>query len=90
MEFKITTHDRCIYRKVINNEVVYILMQIDDCIVQTKQEETTKNIFNIIGTKMRFASEEKKGIIPFEYLGIIKDYNGADIKQTSHYIDMLC
>ena len=39
---------------------------------------------------MRFASKEKKGIIPFEYLGIVKDYNGVDIKQTSHYFGMSC
>ena len=90
MGFKTTTHDRCIYRKVIDDEVVYILQQIDNCIAQTKCKETVKNIFNIIGTKMRFASKEKKGIIPFEYLGIVKDYNGVDIKQTSHYIDMSC
>ena len=39
---------------------------------------------------MRFDSEEKKGIIPFEYLGIVKDYNGVDLKQTLHYIGMSC
>ena len=90
MGFKTTTHDRCIYRKVTDDEVVYILRQINDCIAQTKREETAKIIFNIIGTKMRFASKEKKGIIPFEYLGGVKDYNGVDIKQTSHYIGMSC
>ena len=90
MGFKTTTHDRCIYRKVIDDEVVYILQQINDCITQTKREETAKNIFNIIGTKIRFASKEKKRIIPFEYLGIVKDYNDVDIKQTSHYIGMSC
>ena len=90
MGFKTTTHDIYSYRKVTGNEVVYILRQINDCIAQTKRKETAKNIFNIIGTKMRFASEETKGIIPFEYLGIVKDYNCVDIKQTSHYIDMSC
>ena len=51
MGFKTSTHDRCIYRKVIDDEVVYILRQIDDCICQVKREETAKNIFNFIGTK---------------------------------------
>ena len=88
--FKTTTHDRCIYMEVIDDEVVYIVRQINDCITQTKQEQTAKNIFNIIGMKMRFASRERKGIIPFEYLGIVKDYNSVDIKQTLHYIDMSC
>ena len=90
MSFKTTTHDRCIYEKVIDNEVVYILRQIDDCFAQIKHEETAKNIFNIIDTKMRFPLEEKKGIVPFKFLGIVKDYNGVDIKQTSYYIDILC
>ena len=90
MEFKTTTHDRCIYRKVFDDEVIYILQQINDCIAQTKREERAKNNFNITGTKMRFASKEKKRIIPFEYLGIEKDYNGVDIKQTSHYIGVSC
>ena len=39
---------------------------------------------------MRFTLEEKKGIVPFEFLGVVKDCNGVDIKQTSHYIDMSC
>ena len=32
----------------------------------------------------------KRGILPFESLGVVKDYNGVDIKQTSHYIGMSC
>ena len=39
---------------------------------------------------MSFASEKKKGIVLFEFLGVVKDYNGVDIKQTSHYIEMFC
>ena len=39
---------------------------------------------------MRFPLEEKKGIILFEFSGVVKDYNDIEIKQTSHYIDMSC
>lgn len=39
---------------------------------------------------MRFKYEEEKVIIPFEFLGIIRDYNSVDIKQTSNYNDMSC
>ena len=87
---KTSTHDRCIYMKVIDYEVVYILRQIDDCLCQLKWEETAKNIFNIIGNKMSYPSEEKKDIVLFEFLGVLKDYNCVDIKQTSYYIDMSC
>ena len=41
MSFKNTTHDRCIYRKVINNEVVYILCQIDDYFPQVKKRRNS-------------------------------------------------
>ena len=29
-------------------------------------------------------------IIPFEYLGVVKDYNGCNITQTPDYIEMSC
>ena len=50
----------------------------------------SKIFFNIIGKKISFPSEREKGIIPFEYFEVVKDYNGVDIKQTSHYIEMNC
>lgn len=39
---------------------------------------------------MSYPSEEKKDIVLFEFLGVLKDYNCVDIKQTSYYIDMSC
>ena len=32
----------------------------------------------------------EQGIVPFEFLGIVKDYNGVDITQTPNYVEMLC
>ena len=90
MDFKTTTHDRCIYRKVIDGEVIYLLQMVDDCIISCTNEKTARNIFNIIGEKMQFQREKEKGIIPFEFLGIVNDHNGVDIKQNSHYIEMSC
>ena len=63
---------------------------IDDYCVLCKNEKTAKDIFSIIGTKMSFASERKKGIVPFEVLGVVKDYNRVDFKQIPHYIEMSC
>ena len=90
MGFKTTTHDCCIYQAVRDGEVIYLLRMVDDCYVLTKNEKTAKDIFNIIGTKMSFASEKKKDIVPFEFLDAVKDYNGVHIKQTSHYLEMSC
>ena len=73
MGFKTTTHDCCIYRMVRDGEVIYLLRILDDCCVLVKNEKTTKDIFNIIGTKISIASERKKGIVPFEFLRVVKD-----------------
>ena len=40
--------------------------------------------------KIQFKSERLKGDIPFEYLGLVKDYNGTDLVQTKKYIEMNC
>ena len=73
MGFKTTIHDCCIYQTVSDEEVIYLLRMVDDCCILSKDEKTTRDIFNIIGTKMSFASEKKKGIVPFEFLGVVKD-----------------
>ena len=44
-------------------------------------------IYNLIGTKIQFQSERDKGDIPFEYLGLVQDYNGTDFVQTKKYIE---
>ena len=35
---------------------------------------------------MTFKFYQEKGIIPFEFLLVIHDYNGVDIKQFLHYV----
>lgn len=90
MVFTPTTHDRCIYQKVVNDEPVYYLQQVNDLLFSCCNEQTPKNIFNTIEVKMIFDTEKKQGIVPFEYLGIVNDYNGVEIRQTEHYIEMLC
>ena len=66
------------------------MRQVDDFLLACRNEETAKNIFNTIGVKMSFDTEKEQGIIPFEYLGVVDDYNGVEIRQTEHYIEMLC
>ena len=39
---------------------------------------------------IQFQSEQDKGEIPFEYMGLLEDYNGTDIVQTDWYIEMNC
>ena len=62
----------------------------DFCLGTIGGEQIAKDLFNRIGLEMRFDSERESGIVPFEYLGIINDYNGVEIRQTEHYIEMTC
>ena len=39
---------------------------------------------------MQFDSERYQNIVPMEFLGVVNDYNGVEIKQTPYYIEMSC
>jgi len=88
--FTTTTHDRCVYHKVIDGEPIYLLRQIDDFMIATRNEQLVKDISHSIGVKVSFDSEKEQGIVPMEYLGIIDDYNGVSIRQTRFYNEMNC
>ena len=89
--FTTTTHDRCIYKNVIDGNPVFLLRQVDGfCLGTAGAEQSAKDLFNRIGLEMRFDSEKEKGIVPFQYLGVVDDYNGVEIRQTEHYIEMTC
>jgi hypothetical protein len=54
--FTTTTHDRCIYTKQIDGKTI-ILWQVDDFMLGCTDESIARNIYNIIGTKIRFKTE---------------------------------
>ena len=76
---KTTTKDQCIYIKKIEGHTILLLRQVDDFCIKCTDEQDAKNIFNLIGMKIRFQYEQEKGDIPFEYLGLLTDYNGTDL-----------
>ena len=86
--FHTTTHDRCIHRRVRDGETQLLLCQVDDFILGTKDKQSVRNLFNDIGKKIQFPTEVEQGIIQFDFLGIVKDYNGVDITQTPDYVEM--
>ena len=91
MGFRTTTHDRCIYYKIMEDgEPVYMLRQVDDFLLACRKEKTAKDIFHTIGVKMQFDTEREQNIVPIEFLGVVNDYNGVEIKQTPYYIEMSC
>ena len=79
--FRTTTHDRCIYIREKDGQVQLILRQIDDFCAAMTSEKASRNLFNDIGIKIQFPKEKEDGTIPFEFLGIVTDYNGVDIIQ---------
>ena len=84
------THDRCIYRWVQDGETQLLLRQVDNFLLGVENEQSARNLFNDIGKKIQFPTEVEQGIVPFEFLGIVKDYNGVDITQTPDYVEMSC
>jgi hypothetical protein len=83
--FSTTTHDRCIYTATFDNTKVLLLRQVDDFCLAAPSESFARQIFGIIGRKLQQPNEATP---PFEYLGLITDYNGVDVNQTSHYIEL--
>ena len=88
MGFTSTVHDRCIYCKVINGKPVLLLRQVDDFMMACSEEAIAKKLTHTIGKKIWFKAEEEQNNLPIEFLGLVKDYNGVDIKQTSRKIKM--
>ena len=88
--FETTTKDRCIYIKMTEGRALLLLRQLDNFCCACADEQDTKNIYNLIGTKIQFKSEREKGDIPFLYLGLVQDYISTDVIQTKKYIKMNC
>ena len=57
-----------------------MLCQVDDFALASPSKDIAKEIFEIIGNKIKFPLEKRP---PFEYLGLLNDYNGVKVEQTS-------
>ena len=64
--FKTTTHDRTIYTTTFKGEKVFVLRQVDDFALACKNESTAKEIYDIIGRRLKLPNES---VVPFAYLG---------------------
>ena len=60
---------------------------VDDFLISCKLESVAKRIYDYIGTKLKLHKEIDA---PFKYLGPATNYNGVDITQTKHYIEISC
>lgn len=76
--------------RIRDGEKQLLLRQIDIFCLGVTSEQSARNLPNDIGNKIQFLTEIQWGIIPFEFLGVIKDYNGVYITQIPDYIEMSC
>ena len=81
LDFRTTTHDHCIYIREPDGQVQSLLRQIDNFCSAMTSEKAARDLFNNIGVKIQFPREKQDGTIPFEFLGVVIDYNGVDIIQ---------
>ena len=85
--FRHTTHDRTIYSATIDGQPVLLLRQVDDFAIACADEDIAKRIYGIIGERLQLAHETKP---PFEYFGLLTEYNGVDVVQTRDTITLKC
>ena len=86
--FWTTTYNRCIYIQEHNDKLQLLSQQVDDLMLGTTSNKTTRDLFNDVVIKIQFPSEVEANIIPFEFLGVFKDYNGVNIIQTPDYTEI--
>jgi hypothetical protein len=87
LNFQHTIHDRSIYSCTFEGEKVLLLRMVDDFALSCSHEALAKKIYDIIGTKLQFATEPTP---PFSYLGLVDDFNGIDVGQYSDSIVVSC
>ena len=64
------------------------MRQVDDFMMACSDEAIAQKLTDTIGRKIWFKAEEEQKDLPIEFLGLVKDYNGVDIKQRSRKIKM--
>ena len=82
-----TTHDKSIYRGIVDGTPIFLLRQVDDFASAAPSEDIAKKVYDSIGVELRLPGEST---IPFKYLGMVGDFNGVDIGQFNDSIVVSC
>ena len=85
--FKHTTHDRTIYSATFEGERVLLLRQVDDFALACQHESTAQKIYEIIAKRLQLEHEAQP---PFEYFGLLSEYNGVDVTQSRSTLTISC
>ena len=82
-----TTHDRTIYHGSFEGSHILLLRQVDDFALACANEDIAKRFYSKLGSALQLPSESSP---PFSYLGLLSDFNGVDVTQTSTTIKISC
>ena len=72
-----TVHEPCLYHGKIDNEEVYLMRQVDDFAVASKNIHTSNKVIDMISSHLS---------VPMHHLGIIDRFNGVDVLQTKDFV----
>jgi hypothetical protein len=87
LEFKSTTHERNLYRGMIDGELVLVCRQVDDFAIASKSTAAAEKLIQVINSH---ATTDSKGIGVKSTQGVSTRYNGLDVHQTRDYIKLSC
>jgi hypothetical protein len=79
--FTPTTHEPCLYVQGTGNDKILFLRQVDDFAVAASSPAKARQVITDIGTHL---------IVPLNDLGIIHKFNGVNIIQSRHFIQISC
>jgi hypothetical protein len=85
--FTSTTHERNLYRGVIDGELVLVCRQVDDFAVASASPAAAAQLIAVINAH---ATTSSQGIGILDNQGIGIRYNGVDLHQTRDYIKISC
>ena len=79
--YKNTTHEPCLYAKMIGDKPIFFLRQVDDFLISAPSEEISNKEFDAIQKGLRE---------PMKRFGVVTAFNGTDIEQTENFIKVSC
>ena len=82
LNFRSTTHEKCLYSKRdASGNLQLLLRQVDDFPVAAQERKTCEDTIATIGRYLQ---------VPLNDLGLIKKFNGVNILQTRWFIKVSC
>jgi hypothetical protein len=76
-----------IYSAMLDGKPILLLCQVDDFALACPNEQLAKCIYDFIRDSLKLKHEK---VTPFEYYGLLEEYNGVDVKQIHDSIKISC